>query len=170
MPIAQWARAHIDRHPDWEIDFVDLLELALPFMDEPSHPRLRQYTHQHTRDWSARVETADAFLFVTPEYNHSSPPALRNAMDFLSQEWWRKPVGFVSYGGVSGGTRSVANLAPALAVLGMVRTGANVEIPFATTQIIDGSFVPTDKERSILDNMLDELGEMAALLRPAQNR
>ena len=114
LPIAEWVRDRAVEHGGFDVDFVDLLELGLPFMDEPNHPRLRQYTKPHTIAWSERVNAADAFLFVTPEYNYSSSPALKNAIDFLNQEWWRKPVGFVSYGGVSSGTRGVVALLPVL--------------------------------------------------------
>jgi len=168
LPIAEWVKTAAD--PDWTIDFVDLAELNLPFMDEPNHPSIRKYTKQHTLDWSARVDAADAVILVTPEYNHSYSPVLKNAIDFLSQEWWRKPVGFVSYGGVSGGTRGVVGLEPAITGVGMVRTGAGVEIPFAGKQVENGVFTPNAKEVAVLDKQLAELTELAVALRPLQNR
>ena len=168
LPIAEWVKSVAEA--DWQIDFVDLAELNLPFMDEPNHPSVRQYTKQHTLDWSARVDAADAVIFVTPEYNHSFSPALKNALDFLSKEWWRKPVGFVSYGGVSGGTRGVAMLQTVIAGLGMVRAGALVEIPFAGKQVADGVFTPNEKEAAILPNQLADLTDLATALRPLQNR
>ncbi len=166
IAVAQWVREAVERHGGFEIDFVDLQELALPFMDEPVHPRLRQYTHEHTIAWSARVDAADAFVFVTPEYNYSYSPALKNALDYLHQEWWRKPVGFVSYGGASAGTRGVASLMPVLGALGLVRTGANVELPFVTSYIVGDRFVPQEKEAAILEHELDELAGLAEGLRP----
>jgi len=164
--VAEWARQHILEHSDLEVDFVDLAELALPFMDEPNHPQLRQYTKPHTFAWSERVDAADAFLLVSPEYNHSYSPALKNALDFLGKEWWRKPVGFVSYGGASGGTRGAAALTVTTAGLGMVKLGANLEINFVATQIVDGVFVPTPKETAILDKMIAEVGPLAEALKP----
>jgi NAD(P)H-dependent FMN reductase len=110
LPIGQWFHERALGHGGFDIDLVDLADLNLPFMDEPSHPRLRRYTHQHTRDWSARVEAADAFVFVTPEYNHGFNAPLKNAIDYLHDEWRHKPVGFVSYGGVAAGTRAVQML------------------------------------------------------------
>jgi NAD(P)H-dependent FMN reductase len=86
---------------------ADLAAINLPMADEPNHPRLRQYVHQHTRDWSALIDCADAVVFVTPEYNHGYPATVKNAIDFLYHRWAEKPVGFVSYGGISAGTRSV---------------------------------------------------------------
>jgi NAD(P)H-dependent FMN reductase len=168
LPIAEWVRAEAEKTGNFEIDFVDLKELGLPFMDEPKHPRLQEYTHQHTRDWSARVDAAEAFLFVTPEYNYSFSPALKNALDYLNKEWWRKPLGFVSYGGVSSGTRGAAAILPVITGLGLVRVGANVELSFAGTQIEDGVFHAGEKESAILERELDELHTLAAILTPAR--
>lgn len=170
LPIAQWVSGVAEEREGLHVDFVDLAELALPMMDEPNHPSKRQYTKQHTIDWSARVDAADAIIFVTPEYNHSFAPALKNAIDFLGQEWWRKPVGFVSYGGVSGGSRGVTALEPVTSMLGMVRAGAAVELPFAGKQVADGVFTAGEKEQAILGNQLDELVQLASALRPLQNR
>ncbi len=169
LPIAQWVQAAAEAHGGFDIDFVDLLELALPFMDEPNHPRLHNYTKQHTLDWSARVTAAEAFVFVTPEYNHSFSPALKNAIDFLCLEWWRKPVGFVSYGGVSGGSRGVTALEPITAVVGLVRVGAEVELAFGGAQVADGVFSPNDKEIAVLGTMFAELVAEAEVLKPLQS-
>jgi NAD(P)H-dependent FMN reductase len=166
LAVARWVEEAAAAHGGFDIDFVDLVELGLPFMDEPNHPRLRTYTKQHTIDWSARVDAADGFIFVTPEYNHSFSPALKNALDFLNQEWWRKPAAFVSYGGVSSGTRGVVGLEPAVIGLGMVRTGANVEIPFPGNLVDSGVFRPADKEVAIIEKVLAELATLAEALKP----
>jgi NAD(P)H-dependent FMN reductase len=166
LPIAEWVRAGAEAHGGFDIDFADLAEIKLPFMDEPNHPRLRKYTQQHTLDWSARVDAADAFVFVTPEYNHGFSPALKNALDYLNQEWWRKPAAFVSYGGVSGGSRGVTAIEPVIVGLGMVRVGAEVEIPFAARLISDGVFRPEEKESTILGKLLDETATLAEGLKP----
>ncbi|WP_285114200.1 NAD(P)H-dependent oxidoreductase [Leifsonia sp. fls2-241-R2A-40a] len=166
LPIAEWVREEAEKTNRFDIDFVDLRELALPFMDEPNHPRLKQYTKPHTIAWSKRVEAAEAFIFVTPEYNYSYSPALKNALDYLSNEWWRKPVGFVSYGGVSSGTRGVVGLLATTTGLGLVRVGANVELTFGGKQVVDGVFQPQAKEQSILAHELEELSTLAAALAP----
>ena len=168
LPIAEWVRGVVEEHGGFDIDFVDLAELALPFMDEPRHPRLHDYTQPHTIAWSERVAAADAFLFVTPEYNYSYSPALKNALDFLNQEWWRKAVGFVSYGGVSSGTRGVAALLPVITVLGLVRVGANVELSFAGQRVDDEGFHPDDREVALLGRELDELENLSTALRQAR--
>ena len=170
LPIAEWVRGQVEQHTDWEADLADLAEIALPFMDEPNHPVLRQYTQPHTIAWSERVDAADAFILVTPEYNHSYSPVLKNALDYLHAEWWRKPVGFVSYGGVSAGTRGVVSLGTVIQGLGMVRTGANVELPFAKLQISDGVFEPSEKESAIILKQFAEFEQLIPALRPLQNR
>ncbi|PJJ62079.1 NADPH-dependent FMN reductase [Compostimonas suwonensis] len=169
LPIAEWVRHAAEETGDFEVDFADLAEIALPFMDEPNHPRLRQYTKPHTIAWSERVDAADAILLVTPEYNHSYSPALKNALDYLNAEWWRKPVGFVSYGGVSSGTRGVVALTVAVVGLGLVKTGANVEISFPGAQIGNGVFTPDEKQRTILGNELRELAQLAEVLKPLRS-
>lgn len=164
LPVANWVRSVAESHGRFEVDFVDLKELALPFMDEPQHPAKRQYTHQHTLDWSARVDAADAVVLVSPEYNHSYGPALKNALDFLAQEWKHKPVGLVSYGGVSGGTRGVAALDPVLTTVGLVKTSHSVEIDYVGSHIADGVFTPTEKHQALMSHQLDDLTELAKAL------
>ena len=168
LPIAQWVREQAEKTGNFEVDFVDLAELNLPFMDEPTHPRLKKYTQQHTRDWSARVDAAEAFIFVTPEYNYSFSPALKNALDYLSLEWWRKPLGYVSYGGVSGGTRGVAALMTVTTSLGLVRVGANVELNFGGQQVVDGVFQPGEKESALIVRELEEIHNLSGFLTPAR--
>jgi NAD(P)H-dependent FMN reductase len=166
LPIAHWVhqRAGSEGRFD-DIDVVDLAELALPFMDEPQHPAKRAYTKAHTIAWSERVEQADAFILVSPEYNHSYSPALKNALDFLAHEWRHKPVSIVSYGGVSAGSRGVAALEPVLSTIGLVKAGANVEINFIAQHVQDGVFHPDEKHDSILRTVFSQLRELAEVLR-----
>ena len=97
----KWIETIAAGDPDWDVQSIDLAELNLPMLDEPEHPRLRNYHRDHTKAWSAKVEAADAFIAVTHEYNYSAPPSLINAIDYLEQEWAYKPMAFVSYGGLS---------------------------------------------------------------------
>src|SRR5207344_3406118 len=105
--VAAWFEQQATSHGRFDIEVVDLAAVNLPMMNEPEHPRLRKYQHPHTKSWSETISRADAFVFVTPEYNYGTPPSLVNALDYLVHEWAYKPVAFVSYGGVSAGTRSV---------------------------------------------------------------
>lgn len=165
LPVAQWFIAHATRHQKFELDVIDLKEVNLPFLDEPKHPRLAQYEHEHTKRWSARVAATDAFVMVTPEYNHAPPPALLNAIDFLVQEWAYKPVGFVSYGGVSGGIRAVQILKQVMAGLKAMPLVESVPIPFVSNLLEDGTF----KSSAVLDQsatlLLDELVRWTGALR-----
>jgi NAD(P)H-dependent FMN reductase len=165
-PVGTWFANHARAHGKFEVDLVDLAAVALPLLDEPSHPRLRQYQHEHTRAWSARVERGDAFVFVTPEYNYGSPPSLVNALDYLVHEWAYKPVGFVSYGGISGGTRSVQMTKQIVTALKMVPLPEAVVLPFFTT-LMDketGAFAPGASVLKSADVMLNELLRWTAAL------
>lgn len=165
LPIAQWVRESAETRDGLAVDFVDLKELALPFMDEPQHPAKRAYEHEHTLAWSARVDAADAFIFVTPEYNHSYSPALKNAIDFLMQEWSHKPVGYVSYGGASAGTRGVAALDVVANTVGLVKVAATVEISSPATFLRDGEYTPDEKQSASLDRMFSQLESMSLALK-----
>jgi NAD(P)H-dependent FMN reductase len=164
---AEWFRARAIDHAGFEVEVVDLAELNLPFMDEPNHPRLRQYTHQHTIEWSRIVERSDAFVFVTPEYNFGYTAPLKNAIDYLSREWADKAVGFVSYGGVAGGTRAVQQLKQVLTALKMITVAESVNLPFFSQFIDDfGVVKPNDVMTRSAAAMLDELARITALIRP----
>ena len=91
-------------HRVFDVQMIDLKQVNLPLLDEPNHPRLQKYEHDHTKAWSAD-QNSDAFVFVTPEYNYGPSPALLNALDYLYNEWNYKAAAFVSYGGSSGGLR-----------------------------------------------------------------
>jgi NAD(P)H-dependent FMN reductase len=167
LPVAEWIRGRAETHGGFdEIDFADLAEIALPFMDEPNHPRLARYEHQHTKDWSARVAAADAFVFVTPEYNFGFTAPLKNAIDFLHGEWKHKPIGIVSYGGVSAGTRAAQMIKQVVSTLSMVPLFEAVSIPFVAQFLDDEQVVqPNDvmQESSLV--MLDALVRTESALR-----
>jgi NAD(P)H-dependent FMN reductase len=166
LPVAQWFVRRASAHGGFELRLVDLAELNLPLLDEPNHPRLRRYTHRHTREWSARVEACDAFVLVTAEYNHSYPAPLKNAIDYLHHEWRDKPVGFVSYGGVAAGTRAMQHLKSVIAALRMVPAVAAVNIPFVA-QLIgeDGALQANEIMEQAVAAMLDELLRLHGALR-----
>lgn len=127
-------------------------------MDEPNHPRLREYEYEHTKRWSAIVDDADGFVFVMPEYNHSYPGAFKNALDYLYLEWQGKPVGIVSYGGLAGGTRGVVALQPVLANFAMIGLKSNVEIQWVGQRIDDdGAFRSDARTDAVIEAQLDEL-------------
>jgi NAD(P)H-dependent FMN reductase len=166
-PVGRWFAARARDHGAFDVDVVDLADLGLPFFDEPHHPRLRRYVHDHTRRWSARVDAADAVAFVTAEYNHAYPATLKNALDFLHHEWRDKPVGFVSYGGVAAGTRAVVALEPVVTALRLRPVADAVNLPFVSALIGDGGeLAPDDVSEQAARAMLDELARTEAALRP----
>ena len=165
--VADWFIELAKRHAKFDIEVVDLAEVDLPMMDEPRHPRLRQYEHEHTKAWSATVDRADAFVFVTPEYNFSTPPSLLNALDYLLHEWAYKPVGLVSYGGVSGGTRAAQMIKQTVTSLKMMPMVEAVTIPFFT-QYVDNeahTFAPPEVQEKAATVMLDELLKWAEAMK-----
>ena len=166
LPVADWFRSRVEAHGGFELDVADLAEIALPFMDEPAHPRLQRYEHQHTKDWSARVAAADAFVFVMPEYNHAFTAPLKNALDYLHHEWKHKALGIVSYGGVSAGTRAVTLLRPVVSAMGLVMVANAVNIPFVAQFVDDeGQFHANDTLQEASLAMLDELAKLDGALR-----
>jgi NAD(P)H-dependent FMN reductase len=173
MPVAEWFLDRATRHGGFDVELVDLAEWNLPFMDEPNHPRLRRYTQQHTKDWSLSVEQADAFAVVMPEYNHGFNAPLKNAIDYLHYEWFHKPVGLISYGGVSAGTRATQMLTPVLTTLKMVPVVEAVSIPFVAQFLDDdGRIQANEVMETAATAMLDELVRWTAalaVLRTASN-
>jgi NAD(P)H-dependent FMN reductase len=166
LPVAQWFVGRARDQGQFDIDVADLAEINLPFLDEPNHPRLRQYTKQHTKDWSARVDGADAFVIVLPEYNYGMPATIKNAIDFLHYEWSYKPVGFVSYGGISAGTRSVAQLKQVVSTLKMFPLTEAVSIPFVHQFIDDAGAVNANETmEQASDALLKELLRVERALR-----
>ncbi len=171
LPVAEWFRGRAVDQGAFEVEVVDLAEVNLPFMDEPNHPRLRQYTHQHTRDWSATIERAGAFVFVMPEYNYGFNAPLKNAIDYLHHEWQYKPVGFVSYGGVAAGTRAVQMIKQVVTTLKMTPVFEAVSIPFVQ-QFIDaeGRLQANEVMEQAATAMLDELYRLTMALAPLREK
>jgi NAD(P)H-dependent FMN reductase len=167
-PIATWIGREAETHGAFgEVEQVDLAEVNLPFLDEPHHPRLRQYVHQHTKDWSAKVSEADAFVFVMPEYNYGYTAPLKNAIDYLHWEWHYKPVGLVSYGGVAAGTRAAQMIKQVVTTLKMVPVFEAVSVPFVQQFLsADGNVRPNEVMVSAAKAMLDELRRVSEALRP----
>ena len=165
--VAAWFERVAQEHGQFEIQPIDLKAVNLPMMDEPQHPRLRHYHYEHTKAWSATIDAADAFVFVTPEYNYSTPPSLSNALDYLVHEWEYKPLGFVSYGGISGGVRSVQMTKLLVSALKMVAIPEAVALPFFAHYINaeSGLFDPPEVQTKAGVAMLDELLKWTTALR-----
>lgn len=168
--VASWFMEQLAGNTDFETELLDLKEINLPFLDEPEHPRLRHYHHEHTKRWSSIIDPADAFVIVTCEYNFGYPAPLKNALDFLYQEWNNKPVGFVGYGGIAGGTRAIQMLKQVVTAQKMMPLAEAVYIPFFTNHINkEGKFLGDDTLNRSAQAMLAELARWAGALKPLRS-
>ena len=167
--VGQWAHRLASAHDGFDARLLELADFALPVFDEPEHPRFGRYQHEHTKRWSASVGSADAFVFVMPEYNYAPPSSWLNAMTYLVREWHYKPAAFVSYGAVSGGMRSVQLAKQILTTFKMVPMLEGVVLPWVAQKVESGRLnVPEDTEaagRAMLDELLRWASVLPALRR-----
>ena len=163
--IADWLTGFARDHGGFEVEAVDLKEVGLPLFDEPEHPAKQQYQHEHTKRWAALTAKADAFVFVVPEYNHAPPPSFFNAVDYLSREWNYKPVGFASYGGVSGGMRAAQGAKVLMTTVKAMPIPEGLVIQNFTQHFGDKGFEPQEFHLSSATAMLNELVKWAGALK-----
>jgi NAD(P)H-dependent FMN reductase len=168
--VARWVHEIAVRHrPEAEFDLLDLLDFELPHLDETTPAIFGSYEHEHTVRWAEAIGSCDGFIVVTPEYNHSFPAPLKNAIDFLFAEWNDKAAGFVSYG-LHGGVRAVEHLRQVLAEMKVatVRTqvALSVHHDFVITDPLEpGTFAPGAHQEPTLTTMLDEVAAWAEALK-----
>lgn len=164
--IANWITEVAKQHESFDVEMLDLGNVNLPMMNEPNHPKLGKYVNDITKRWSAIIDEADAFVFVTAEYNHTYPASLQNALQYLSKEWNYKAAGIVSYGGVSAGTRAYKDLKTDLLPFKVVPLMEAVNIPFFTQFINDDNqLIPNEVMEKSAHAMLDELTRWSAGLK-----
>lgn len=166
LSVGKWFDGFAHKHGGFEVKLIDLAEINLPLLDEPEHPMLRNYRHDHTKTWSKLIEAADAFVFITPEYDYFAPATLVNAIDYLSYEWNYKPAGFVGYGSISGGLRAIQSAKPLLTSVKLMPLPESVAIQFVNEHLHDGVLLPTESHERSAVVMLDELGKWATALKP----
>lgn len=165
--LATWFHQAAVEHGMFDAELVDLATFGLPVFDEPKHPMMRAYEHEHTKRWSASVKRADAFVFVTPEYNFGPPPSLLNALDYLFHEWHYTPAGFVSYGGAAGAVRAVQVEKLMMTTLRIIPITEAVTVPVAWNQIDAAKvFTPNDVQKAAVAPLLNELYRLAQALAP----
>ncbi len=140
--VATWFEAHARAADTFDVEVIDLVDVALPLLDEPNQPGAQKYTHEHTKKWSATITRADAVVFVIPEYNSSMNAATKNALDYLYVEWNYKPLGVVSYGGISGGLRAAQAIKQVGAALKMIVMPDTVMIPGVSSMLSEASAAP----------------------------
>lgn len=154
--VARWAYEIASRRRDAEFELVDLRDFNLPLLDEPVPPSLDQYSQPHTKVWAQKIASFDAFVFVTPEYNHGTSGALKNALDFLYKEWNNKAAGFVSYGS-AGGARAVENLRLVMGELMVADVRSQVMLSLSTDFENMSVFKPAARHEQSVNAMLDQL-------------
>ena len=164
--IGAWVHEQAVAHGGFEARLVDLDDFALPLLDEPKHPRLQAYENETTRRWSAQVAGADAFVFVTPEYDFFPPASLVNAVQVLLKEWTYKAAGVVCYGGISGGLRSAQELRLLLSNVGVHPVAQTVPGPMFSQHIGEAGFAPPQTVADGAKLMLDEVHKWAGALKP----
>jgi NAD(P)H-dependent FMN reductase len=153
--VARWVYEHALKRGDAEFELVDIRDFNLPLLDEPAPPSLGEYSQPHTKAWSAKIASFDAFVFVTPEYNHGTSGALKNAIDFLYREWNDKAAGFVSYGS-RGGTRAVEQLRLVMGELQVADVRAQVTLSLYT-DFVDSDFKPAPHQEKALKMVFDQV-------------
>jgi NAD(P)H-dependent FMN reductase len=152
---ATWIYELAKKHPEAKFDLVDLQEVNLPMFNEATPPLMHQYAQEHTKKWAELIGNADGFVMVTPEYNHSFPAALKNAIDYLATEWGYKPVAFVSYGADAGGTRAIEQLRVVTSGMRMYDLGEQVTLANYWAQLNEeGKFLPNDQQNDAAEKLL----------------
>jgi NAD(P)H-dependent FMN reductase len=163
--VARWVLENASRRTDAEFELVDLADYQLPHLDEAAPPSMGRYSQPHTLAWSETIARFDGFVFVTPEYNHSTSGALKNAIDYLYKEWNNKAAGFVSYGS-SGGTRAVEHLRLIMSELQVATVRTQVALGLMTDFVNYREFAPQPFHLQSLDGMLDQLVAWSSALAP----
>lgn len=155
---ATWLYNIAKQRPDIEIELLDLAEINLPFLDEASSPMSGQYENSHTKQWAQTIGEADGFVLITPEYNHSYSPVLKNAIDYLYAEWNFKPVAYVSYGSLAGGSRAVEHLRGIAAELKMFDLREQIMLPNYWDHLNQqGEYQFTEQQQQAADALLGQL-------------
>ncbi|MBD3007933.1 NADPH-dependent FMN reductase [Streptomyces sp. 5-10] len=154
--VARWVFDIARQRTDAEYELVDVADYRLPLLDEAVPPSLGQYAQPHTRDWAEKIASFDGYVFVTPEYNHSTSGALKNAIDFLYAEWNNKAAGFVGYGS-AGGTRAVEHLRLVMAELQVADVRAQVALSLFTDFENFSRFTPAEHQTEAVNALLDQV-------------
>jgi NAD(P)H-dependent FMN reductase len=153
--VARWVFDIAKQRSDAEYELVDIADFALPHLDEAAPPSLGMYTQPHTKAWAEKIASFDGYVFVTPEYNHSTSGALKNAIDFLYAEWNNKAAGFVSYGS-AGGTRAVEHLRLVMGELQVADVRAQVALSLFTDFTNFSEFTPAAHQADAAGVVLDQ--------------
>lgn len=167
--VGQWAYDIARKRTDAQFELIDLKEVNLPLLDEPVPPSMGQYSKPHTKAWAARIAPCDGFVFVTPEYNHGTCGALKNAIDFLYAEWNNKAAGFVGYGS-AGGARAVESLRLVMGELMVADVRKQVMLSLFTDFENMSQFKPRPQHEQSLNEMLDQVIAWSVALKTVREK
>lgn len=167
--VAKWVHEIAKKRSDAEYEIVDIKEYNLPLLDEPVPPSLGQYSKPHTKTWAAKIASFDAYVFVTPEYNHGTSGALKNAIDYLYAEWNNKVAGFVGYGSM-GGVRAVENLRLVMGEIQIADVRAQVALSLFTDFENFTVFKPAPSHEKSVNAMLDQVVAWGGALKTLRNK
>jgi NAD(P)H-dependent FMN reductase len=156
VAVAKWVHNILKNRKDAEFEIVDIEDYKLPLLDEPVPPMMNQYSKAHTKQWAAKIGSLDAFIFVTPEYNHGISGALKNAIDYLFLEWNNKVAGFVGYGS-AGGVRAVESLRLVMGEIKIADVRAQVMLSLYTDFENFSTFKPHEKHDKQVHAVADEV-------------
>lgn len=166
---AQWIYNLAKQQEGIEVELLDLAEINLPFLDEATPPSQGKYEKEYTKKWAATIGDADGFIFVTPEYNHSISPVLKNAVDYLYKEWNYKPVSFVSYGSLAGGARSVEHWRGVAGELKMYDLREQILLPNYWEHMNEqGEYQFTEQQESLAKGIVKELAFWSEKMKAAR--
>ncbi len=168
--VARWVYDLAKKRSDSEFELVDIADYNLPLLDEPVPPSRGQYSQAHTKKWAEKIGSFDAYVFVTPEYNHGISGALKNAIDFLYREWNNKAAGFVSYGGSAGGARAVEQLRLVMGELMIADVRAQVLLSIFTDFENFTKFKPDPRHDGEVNTMLDQVIAWGGALKAVRSR
>lgn len=167
--VARWVHEIAKKRDDADFELVDIKDYDLPLLDEPVPAAMGEYSQPHTRRWSEKIASFDGFVFVTPEYNHGTSAALKNALDFLFKEWTNKAAGFVGYGGV-GAARAIEQLRAVVANLEIADVRAQVTLHLQHDFENMGVFKPGAHQGKAVNDMLDQVIAWSMALRPLRKK
>ncbi len=168
-PVARWVHSIARQRKDAEFELVDIADYNLPLLDEPGPPSLGRYEHEHTKTWSRKIGSFDGYVFVSPEYNHGTSAALKNAIDYLYREWNNKAAGFVAYGG-AGGVRAVESLRLVMAEVMVATVRAQVALSLHDDFENYSEFKPQERRAAELDRVLDQVVAWSGALRAERTK
>ncbi len=167
--VARWVHEIAAKRSDAEVEIVDIKDYNLPLLDEASPPSLGKYDQPHTKVWAQKIASFDAYVFVTPEYNHGISGALKNAIDYLYREWNNKAAAFVGYGS-AGGVRAVESLRLVMGELQVADVRAQVVLSLATDFENYTVFKPNPRHEKTAGTMLDQVIAWGGALKALRER